>query len=132
MKRKIFIFVALIIATLLFSQTRTEVIIRNLPSSIPEYVKAKMQAFTISKAFKVDSKGVITYDILVIKGSEKQVLIFDRNGNFIKKGDKEAMEAMEKKPGQPNPTNQPAKQEKKSDSKSGSQKTSNEKNNPKK
>jgi hypothetical protein len=132
MKRAIFIFVAIIIAILVYSLTRTEVIIRNLPAPITEYVKTKMQAFAISKAFKVDSKGVITFEILVVKGSEKQVLIFDRNGKFLKKGDKEAMDAMEKKYGPPNPSKQTPQQGKKSDPKSGSQKTSDDKNIPKK
>jgi hypothetical protein len=132
MKRTTFILIAIIITLLLFSQTRTEVIIKNLPASIPEYVKNKLHEFNISKAFKVDSKGVITYEILAVKGGEKQVLVFDRNGKFIRKGDKEAINAMEKKSGQPNPAMQPVHPGKKTDPKSGSKEIPDEKQNIKK
>lgn len=96
MKKIILLSIAIIVGQTLFSQTRTELVPRDLPSAVNEYVKGKMHGFTISKSFKVDSKGIITYNVLVKKGDETQVLIFNKDGIFTRNGDKKEKDEMEK------------------------------------
>jgi hypothetical protein len=95
--KKIFVLIAAVFFTgALFAQTKTEVRISDLPKSISSYVSTNMAGFNIDKAFKVVDKGVQTYDVLVKKGDVKHVLAFDKDGNFLKKADKEAKAAVQK------------------------------------
>ena len=89
MKRIILMTVVAIFATVVFAQTKTELKPADLLKPITEYVAHNMTTFTILKAFKVDSKGVITFDVIVAKGAEKRLLVFDKDGKFIKKGDQQ-------------------------------------------
>ena len=43
-----------------------------------------MKGYNIDKAFKMDNKGEITYNVTVIKGKEKHVLIFDKVCKVVK------------------------------------------------
>lgn len=71
--------------TTLFSQTKTELQITELRKPITDYIAKNYTAYKIKKAFKVDAKGVITFDICIVKNDEYEKLIFDREGQFIKK-----------------------------------------------
>lgn len=39
------------------------------------------------KAFKVDSKGVVTYKVMVTMDSKKWALTYDKDGKFLKKAE---------------------------------------------
>ena len=89
MKRIILMTVVALFTTAVFAQTKTELKPSELSKSITDYVKQNMKTFSIVKAFKVDSKEVITYDVVVAKGAEKHILVFDKDGKFVKEGDQE-------------------------------------------
>jgi hypothetical protein len=101
------LFIALF-SMMVFAQTKTEMKPSELPKSITDYIAQNVKAFTIFKAFKVDSKGVITYDVVVTKGSDKRILVFDKDGKFMKKGDQETKETLKSAPDTKPKTTQPA------------------------
>jgi hypothetical protein len=88
MKKLFLILLMGIFAPVVFGQTKTELKTADIPKPITEFLAKNMKSSTIDKAFKVDSKGVITYDILVAHGADKAVFIFDKDGKFIKRADR--------------------------------------------
>lgn len=74
-----------ILSAVVFGQTKTEMKPADLPKPITDYVAKNVKSFTIDKAFKVDSKGVITYDLLLKNGNDKVVFIFDKDGKFVER-----------------------------------------------
>jgi hypothetical protein len=98
MKKVTLTLIAALFATLIFAQTKTELKSSELPKTITDYLATNVKAYTIYKSFKVDSKGVITYDVIMTKGSDKRMMVFDKDGKFIKKGDQESKEALKSAP----------------------------------
>jgi hypothetical protein len=96
MKKVFVLMFALFFTGFVFAQTKTEVKVTDLPKSISAFVTKNMEGFNIDKAFKVVDKGVQTYDVLVKKGDTKHVLAFDKDGNLLKKADKEVKDAAQK------------------------------------
>ena len=82
MKRVFVTFLVAIFATALFAQTKTVLKPADLPKNVSDYVAQMYKDFTIDKAYKVDNKGVMTYLVIIKKGTEIQKLSFDKNGNF--------------------------------------------------
>jgi hypothetical protein len=118
MKKAVLTIMVALFATMLFAQTKTELKASELPKSITEYLAKNVSAMTFFKAFKVDSKGVITYDVIMAKGSDKRMLVFDKDGKFLKKADEEAKETLKNAPdasGKPStaPKSAPASDQKK-------------------
>lgn len=115
MKRIILMIVVALFATVVFAQTKTELKPTELSKQITDWMTTNVKTYSIVKAFKVDSKGVITYDVMATKGTDKRLFVFDKDGKFVKKGDQETKETFkntqEKKPLPP--TKAPATQEKK-------------------
>jgi hypothetical protein len=98
MKKLFLILFIGILSPVVFGQTKTELKPADLPKPITEFITKNVKSFTIDKAFKVDSKGVITYDLLLIHGADKAVFIFDKDGNFIKRADRGDKAAAKKAP----------------------------------
>jgi hypothetical protein len=88
MKRLFLVVTVALFATIAFSQTRIQIFPKELPKNSTNYITRNYPDYTINKAYKVDTKTVITYEVLIsIPGNPKSaiVLIFDSPGNFIKK-----------------------------------------------
>ncbi len=71
-------------ATAVFAQTKTEVKPADLSKPVTDYITKYYPGYTIDKAFKVDSKGVITWDVIVSKDKVKDKLEFNSEGKFTK------------------------------------------------
>jgi hypothetical protein len=84
MKKALFILLLGLFTTAVFAQTKTEVKPGDLAKPVTDYIMKNYSGFTIDKAFKVDSKGVITWDVIVSKDKLKEKLEFDKDGKFIK------------------------------------------------
>lgn len=111
MKKLLLILFIGILAPVIFGQTKTEMKVADLPKSITDYIAKNIKTYTIDKAFKVDSKGVITYDVLLILGADKAVFIFDKDGKFVKRAERGSKVGMQKAP-ETKPQPQPADQKK--------------------
>jgi hypothetical protein len=69
----------------LLAQTKTELQSTELQKPILDYISKNFRGFSIDKIFKVDDKGVITYDICVNKEKTHEKLFFDKDGKFLRK-----------------------------------------------
>ncbi|MEI6898893.1 MAG: hypothetical protein WCL00_03365 [Bacteroidota bacterium] len=87
MKKGYLILIALLFTLTAFSQKTTEIKIKELPKSTTDWVKTNMPKATIDKAVKLDDKGTVTINILVNSAGRNHILVFDKNGNYLQKGD---------------------------------------------
>lgn len=86
MKKTAFIMViVLALAMVVNAQTRVEVKAADLPKVISDKVAADYSGFAIQKAAKVTKDNQTTYELVVLKGTEKEKLIYNANGTFVKK-----------------------------------------------
>lgn len=85
MKKALLIFILGIFGSIIFAQTKTELQAAELQKPILEYISKNFHGYSIDKVFKVDAKGVITYDICVNKDKTHEKLFFDKDGKFLRK-----------------------------------------------
>jgi hypothetical protein len=88
MKKLLITLAAIIISTTAFAQKKTtEVAVAKLPKATTDYIKDNLPGASITKAYKIEEKGDITYDVGIDVKGRKHQLIFDKDGKFLKKGD---------------------------------------------
>ena len=85
MKRVLVILIFGVLSTIILAQTKTELQASELQKPILEYISKNFKGYSIDKVFKVDAKGVITYDICVNKDKSHEKLFFDKDGKFLRK-----------------------------------------------
>jgi len=85
MKKGFIIIILGILSSAIFAQTKTELQVSELQKPIVEYISKNFQGFSIDKIFKVDAKGVITYDVCINKEKTHEKLFFDKDGKFLRK-----------------------------------------------
>ena len=63
-----------------------QISIDSLPQSIPLYITATYAGYTIERAEKERNRstGVITYEVAIMSGTTRKVLIFDATGAFLR------------------------------------------------
>jgi hypothetical protein len=66
------------------AQTKTAVKISDLPKAISENLSTQHKDWTPSEAFKLDTKGVISYEVLAKKENSGVNLFYDKDGKFTK------------------------------------------------
>ncbi len=84
MKKLLFITV-LFLAALVVNAQRTPVKTADLPKGITENVTKDYAGFTIKNATKVVANNVTTYEVVIVKGSTSETLLYDNTGKFTKK-----------------------------------------------
>lgn len=72
-------------AMIINAQTRTVVKTADLPKALTEVVAKDYAGFTIKEATKVVTNNVATYEVVVVKGTTTDTLLFDKDGKFVKK-----------------------------------------------
>jgi hypothetical protein len=86
MKKSVFMMViALVLAMAVNAQTRVEVKSADVPKAISDKVAADYAGYAVQKAVKVTKNNQTTYDLIVLKGTDKERLSYNANGTFIKK-----------------------------------------------
>ncbi len=85
MKKTLLIFFLGVLSSLILAQTKTELKTTELQKPISEYIAKNFNGYTIVKSFKVDAKGVITFDICISKDKNHEKLFFDKDGKFLRK-----------------------------------------------
>ena len=83
MKKALLIFIFGFFTTIIFAQTKTELQTVELQKPILEYISKNFNGYSIDKVFKVDAKGVITYDVCVNKDKTHEKLFFDKDGKEL-------------------------------------------------
>ncbi|HEX3008309.1 MAG TPA: hypothetical protein VHO90_11925 [Bacteroidales bacterium] len=65
--------------------TKTSLKASDLLPAISNDIAKNYTGYAIKEAFKVDTKGVITYEVLIQKGKDQLTLFYRENGTFIRK-----------------------------------------------
>lgn len=87
MKKILLSLAAIMITTIMFAQKSTDIPVSKLPKAATAYITDNLPGTTITKAAKIEDKGVITYSATVDVKGKKHLFIFDKDGKFLKKGD---------------------------------------------
>ena len=65
--------------------TRTTVKVVDLQKAITDNIAKDYVGYTIETATRVSLKGIVTFEVVVIKGDVTETLVYDKDGVFIKK-----------------------------------------------
>jgi hypothetical protein len=84
MKKIVFMLAFVMSMVAINAQTRTAVKVADLPKAITDNLSTAHQGWTAAEAFKVDTKGVMTYEVLAKKGTSESMLVYDKDGKFLK------------------------------------------------
>jgi hypothetical protein len=84
MKKIVFMLAFVMSMVAMNAQTRTAVKVNDLPKAITENLSSQHQGWTASEAFKIETKGVMTYEVLAKKGSSETMLVYDKDGKYLK------------------------------------------------
>lgn len=87
MKKTLLIIISLLFTSTLFAQKMTEIKTSDLPKATTDYIATNMPGSTLFKAAKVEENGTFTYNVAVDIKGRKHILVFDKDGKFLKKGD---------------------------------------------
>lgn len=64
---------------------RTPVKVADLQKAITDNVAKDYAGFTIKQATSVTTNNVVTYDVVITKGTTTETLVYDKDGKFVKK-----------------------------------------------
>jgi hypothetical protein len=96
MKRIIFVLVIIMSVLVVNAQTtktttaksksvHTAVKVADLQKPITDNIAKDYAGFTIKEASSVASNNAVTYHVVVVKGSDTETLVYDKDGIFVKK-----------------------------------------------
>jgi hypothetical protein len=84
-KAALFMIIALTISVFANAQTRVEIKSADLPKAITENLTKDFNGFTLHKAFKVTTNNQSTFELIVVKGTDREKLEYSSAGAFVKK-----------------------------------------------
>lgn len=87
MKKLLLVVLATLFISSVFAQKTTEIKTKDLPKATTDWIKTNMPPAVIEKSVKLDDKGTITYNVLVTSVGRKHILVFDKDGKYLQKGD---------------------------------------------
>ena len=88
MKKTIILLFLLAVSGGLMAQSYSDIKVSQLPKATQTYIAENMQGMEISRAVKIEDNGTVSYGVVFESRGRKHVLIFDKDGNFVQKGDK--------------------------------------------
>jgi hypothetical protein len=65
--------------------TKTSVKIADLQKSITDNIAKDYAGFTIKEATSHTANNTVTYNVVVVKGTTTETLVYDKDGKFVKK-----------------------------------------------
>ena len=83
--KKLLSVIVLVMSAVIANAQRTPVKVADLQESITDNIAKDYVGFTIKEATKVVDKNVVTYDVVVVKGTTQETLSYDNTGKFLKK-----------------------------------------------
>jgi hypothetical protein len=57
----------------------------DLPKAITENLAKDYAGFTVKEAHKVTENNVVSYNVLINKGTTSETLVYDKDGKFLRK-----------------------------------------------
>ena len=96
MKRILFVLVLMLSVVVISAQTsktstttskstHTVVMVADLQKPITDNIAKDYAGFTIKEASSVTANNVLTYHVVVVKGTDTETLVYDKDGMFVKK-----------------------------------------------
>ena len=76
---------ALMMGALVVNAQRTPVSVIELQKAITDNVVKDYVGFTIKEATKVAESNIVSYEVIVAKGTTQETLLYDKDGKFLKK-----------------------------------------------
>jgi hypothetical protein len=76
---------ALVYTALIKAETKTAIRPSELNQLILDDIQKNYPRYSINDAFKVNNKGVITYEVIIQEGKDRLNLYYDDKGKFIRK-----------------------------------------------
>jgi hypothetical protein len=64
---------------------RTTVLVADLQKDITDNIAKDYVGYTIKEAAKVEENDVVTYEVVVVKETTTETLVYDKAGKFLKK-----------------------------------------------
>lgn len=64
---------------------REAVMVADLLKPITDNIAADYAGFTVKEAARLTSNNVVTYEVVVVKDMTTATLVYDKDGNFVKK-----------------------------------------------
>jgi hypothetical protein len=64
---------------------RTVVMVADLQKTITDSIAKNYVGYTIKEAASVTSNSIVTYEVVIVKGTITETLVYDKNGILIKK-----------------------------------------------
>ena len=64
---------------------RAAVMVGDLQKTVTDNIAKDYVGFTIKEAFSLTEKDLVTYEVVIVKGTTAETLVYDKNGIFIKK-----------------------------------------------
>jgi hypothetical protein len=64
---------------------RTTVMVADLQKTITDNIAKDYVGYTIKEASSVTSNGIVTYEVVVVKETTTETLVYDNEGKFVKK-----------------------------------------------
>jgi hypothetical protein len=104
MKKILLLFVIALGVTAMNAQTRTALKVADLPKAITDNIATAHKGCVAQEAFKVDTKGVMSYEVVVKEAKSEMILVYDKDGKFLKSEPKKAPTAVapaKKEPAKP-------------------------------
>lgn len=83
--KKLLIVMVLVMGAFVVNAQRTPVKVADLQKSITDNIAKEYVGFTIKDASKVIENNVVTYDVVIAKGTTQETLCYDNSGKFLKK-----------------------------------------------
>ena len=81
-------------------ETETKIDVSELPSKVRDYISSKYAGIDITEAAKIiDSKGNLKYEAEIQEGKKSKDILFDQDGNRLKKADADTDEDNEEEDG---------------------------------
>ena len=95
MKKLLFIAVLMMAALVVNAQvtstttnaksTRTSVKVADLQKAITDNIAKDYVGFTVKEATSVSANSAVTYEVVIVKGTSTETLVYDKDGKFVKK-----------------------------------------------
>jgi hypothetical protein len=96
MKKVVFVLVLMMAVLVVNAQTtkpanvkvkplRTVVLVADLQKSITDNIAKDYVGFTIKEAASITANNVVTYEVVITKGTTTETLLYDKDGKFLKK-----------------------------------------------
>jgi hypothetical protein len=95
MKKVLFVLVLMMAALVVNAQatttttkaqsTRVSVKVADLQKAITDNIAKDYVGFTIKEATSVTANNNVTYEVVIVKGTLTETLVYDKDGKFVKK-----------------------------------------------